>query len=651
VKKNDKAVNKQELLLTYASLPCRQISSSCRVELDKTRHQTVPDQPRHAWHYIMHLESYDLFDTLITRITRQPAGVFRLLGCSDAVEFRCKLLEFVPFHVWRRQAERLARLRSSREDIRLVDIYRLLGWIIRHPARVMRREMALENAVIVPVADTIAQLAAERQKGTPCCVISDMYLPQRFLEKIVRRHVGNVPVYVSSALGVTKGSGHLFQHVAAARETPLSDIHHSGDNPVADYAVPLRLGMNASLIPIHAGGASAGALDTLKCPQEDDPFFEMGFRVAGPTAFVMAAHLAEQVAREKPPNVIFGARDTHLVLYAFKQLSDYASTHYCRISRSAVYRAQFHATGNPERFFEGISTGLDFFARLGVPCPPELADLSPRRHRRLFLAATREKNFVHKCEREFEVVRDYLRHEGFQSGTWFVDIGWRGSIQQAINEILAPERPILGWYLGTRTSHLLWRGLYFNGSRPYRRMYRVIQAIAFVELVFMEATPSLARITRADGANNFNLVFTDDDPPGQQAARLRIAEGARAFLDAMVPIHKTVPFRMERLLRGLDDLYDRYLMTPPDHWINALESTTHSGGFGGTVTRLLVGDDTATLLGLLHSEWQRGYIAKHADSPWTPLWRAIHNPLFFIAYGMLKKYVHRYQAWRQQQAG
>jgi hypothetical protein len=50
-----------------------------------------------------------------------------------------------------------------------------------------------------------------------------MYLPQRFLEKIVRRHVGDIPVYVSSALGVAKGSGRLFQHVAAAYKTPLSD--------------------------------------------------------------------------------------------------------------------------------------------------------------------------------------------------------------------------------------------------------------------------------------------------------------------------------------------------------------------------------------------------------------------------------------------
>jgi FMN phosphatase YigB (HAD superfamily) len=597
----------------------------------------------------VYLKSYDLFDTLITRLTRRPVDVFRLLGISEAMVFRSRFLGLIPFHIWRRWAERLARAHSSREDIRLVDIYRLLGWVVRHPARVMRREMALEDAVIVPIAPTVAQLAAQRHDGAPCCVISDMYLPQRFLKKIVRRHVGDVPVYVSSELGITKGSGRLFQHVAAAYGISLSRMHHCGDNPVTDHAVPLRLGMNATLIPVSAGGIPAGALDTLKCPQKEDPFFEMGFRVAGPTAFVMAMYLAERVAREKPPRLIFGARDMHLILYAFERLSDYTSTHYCRISRSAVYRAQFHATGNPERLFEGGDTGRTFFARLGAPCPPELADLSPIQQYRRFLSAVREKDFALGCEREFELVRDYLRHEGFQSGAWFVDLGWRGSIQQAINEILKPERPILGCYLGTLTPHPLRHGLYFDGGRPYRRMFRVIQAISFMELVFMEAVPSLARIAHADEGEGFKFVFTDDESTEQQAARLRIAAGARAFLDMMIPVHKTVPFRMDRLLRELDSLYDRYLLAPPGHWISALESTTHSGGFGGTGKRLLVGDDTGTPLGLLRSEWQGGYLVKHENSRWLPALRSVHNPLAYTGYVWLKRQVHRYRAMRRQQ--
>lgn len=596
----------------------------------------------------MRLQSYDLFDTLVTRTTRRPVDVFRLLGASSVVTFRCRLLELIPFHTWRRWAERLARLHSRREDIHFRDIYCLLGWVIQRPARVMRREIALENAVITPISDTVTQLVTQHRNDTPCCVISDMYLPQRFLQKIVLRYVGDIPTYVSSEFGLTKGSGHLFQHVSGIYNVPLTEIHHSGDNPVADYTVPRQLGMSATLIPAHVGSMPAGILDVLKCPHEEDPYFEMGFRVAGPTAFVMAVFLAQQVAKDKPPNIIFGARDMPLVHYAFQHLSDYSATHYCRISRSAVYRAQFHVTGNPEPFFVGGGeTGRAFFARLGAPCPPELADLSPRKHHSLFLSTLQEKDFLRESEHEFEVVRDYLHHEGFQAGTWFVDLGWRGSVQQAINEILALDLPIQGWYFGTSEPHPLQHGMYFENGHPRHRFFRVFQAISFIELVFMEAMPSLARIVR-DG-KNFKFVFTTDETDEQQTARTRIADGTRAFIDAMIPLHKTAVFSTNRLLHALDNLYDRYLLAPPCRWTNALKSTTHSGGFGGSGTSLLVGGDTATPFGLLRAEWQGGYIVKHANSPWVPILRCMHNPVFYTAYTTLKKNVHRYRRWRISQ--
>jgi hypothetical protein len=170
----------------------------------------------------------------------------------------------------------------------------------------------------------------------------------------------------------------------------------------------------------------------------------------------------------------------------------------------------------------------------------------------------------------------------------------------------------------------------------------------FMETVFTEAAPSLARIARDD--ESFKFVSTDDETAEQQAARARIADGARAFIDTMISLHKTAAFSTDRLLHALDDLYDRYLLTPPRSWIDALESTTHSGGFGGTGTRLLVGEDAATPLGLLRSEWQGGYIVKYADSPWAPVWRGMHNSLFYTMYMALKKCVRGYRARRQEQA-
>lgn len=592
----------------------------------------------------MRLDSYDLFDTLITRVTRRPVDVFRLLGATAAVRFRWKAAGIIPFHVWRRRAERLARWRSSREDVELKDIYRVLAAVIHQPSRVMRTEIALEEAAIRPLPTAVNQLTALQNSGIPCCIISDMYLPHTVLRRFVRKHISDTPLYVSSKIGLTKTSGRLFHHVAQSHQVPLAAIHHRGDNPFADYAVPLRLGMQATLVPVPTETSAISVLDTLKCPREGDPFYEMGFRLAGPTAFVMAALLADHVAEHAPPNVIFAARDMHLVKHAFHLLSAYPSTSYCRISRSAVYRAQWHASNDPQRWFEGVATGRDFFKRLGLRCPDDLLELAPHQHARRFLSALKESDFPSECSIEYSTVRSYLINEGFQSGTLFVDLGWRGSIQDAVNEILTPTTPVTGWYFGTLERTPTKQGIYFDGSKPLRHFHRVLQAVSFFEFLFTEAVPSVARIIR-DG-EGFAQIGTEDETEAQRDSRIQIAEGAKDFIELMAQLHKTAGFQPQRLLGSLDQLYDRYLMIPPEHWVTALDSMTHSGGFGGSANSPLIGDNTATPLGFLKAPWKGGYIVKHKASRWHILFQAMHRTTFFVAYDALKREVRRRRAAR-----
>jgi len=583
----------------------------------------------------MRLASYDLFDTLITRVTRRPVDVFRLVGASGTVKFRWKFAGIIPFHVWRRQAERVARKKSPHEDIHLVEIYRILGWVICRPDQVMRLEIALENSLIRPIPDAVEQLRARRETGTPCCIVSDMYLSRSMLRRIVRKHIGDTPLYVSSQLRITKSSGRLFHHVATSQNVPISDIHHYGDNSVADYEVPLRLGMQASLVPVTKDLASTCMLDVLKCSQGDDPFYEMGFRLAGPSAFVMAACLAEYVEKSPPRKIAFAARDMHLVQYAFKRLSSYSSTSYLRISRSAVYRAQWHASKDPKRWFESVTSGGEFFARLGLECPPELTKLAPHQNTSQFLNALNESHFPLECENEYHTVRDYLQHEGIQPGTLLVDLGWRGSIQDAINQIIAPEDAVTGWYFGTLDKQPGKFGLYFDGSKPGGRFYRISQALPFFEYLFTEAVPSVDRIVR--NGNVFEFIHTRDESPEQIASRIRLTKGARDYIDAMTSIHKIANFGSADLLKSLDELYDSYLFSPPENWVKHLEVMSHSVGFGGSVSTPLIGDDKGTPLGFLRSVWKGGYAVKHRKSSWAPILHALNNPIAFNSYELLKR--------------
>ena len=595
----------------------------------------------------LRLESYDLFDTLITRITRKPIDVFRLLGASGAVHFRWKVASLIPFHVWRRYAERFARHCSSREDIQLKDIYRVLGAVIQQPARVMRQEIALEEAVIRPLPANVNQLMRKHRAGFGCCIISDMYLSHSALSKLVRTHVGNLPIYVSSEVGLTKGSGGMFEHVANSEGVTFAEMHHYGDNLVADHAIPLKLGIKNTLIPVKQEGRAVSLLDTLKCPREGDALYEMGFRVAGPTAFVMAAYLAGYVKKHPPRNIIFAARDMHLVKHAFHLLSNYEKTHYCRISRSAVYRAQWHANSDPKRWFEGVGSGDEFFKRLGICCPEDMRELVPHQHPQLFMSALQNSGFPQECAKEYNVVYDYLVNEGFQGGTLFVDLGWRGSIHDAVNDILNLEQPVEGYYFGTLESSSLKHGFYFSGSKPAKRFHRILQAVSFFEFLFTEGVPSVARIIRE--GHDFGQVPTEDETQEQHEARVQIAEGARDYIETMVLVHKAAPLDSERLLQPLDEVYNHYLLTPPAHWVAALETMTHSGGFGGSGTSPLIGDEGGSPIGFLKAPWKGGYAVKHRASLWAPIFSAMHNWPFFVVYDALKRSVRQHRAAKLRQ--
>lgn len=586
----------------------------------------------------MHLESYDLFDTLITRSTKTPRGVFQLIGLSKLVVFRCILFRFIPFHVWRRHAEHIARRLSHQEDICITDIYRVLGWIIKNPAKIMRQEISLEKAIIQPIPSMISQLKQQHDKGVKCCIVSDMYLHRFTINEIVNRHIIDIPIYLSSERGITKSTGNLFIYLSKDQNIDIHNIHHQGDNNVADYEIPLRLGLKATLVEKPRDESSCSSLDVFKCSDED-PFYNMGFRVAGPAAFSMAKGLDDYISKKEPENIVFAARDMHLVLDAFNKISEFKKTSYLRISRSAVYHAQWYASKNPEKWFEGVANGSAFFSRLGLECPTELALLNPYIHSKRFLKELEHNGFMHSCMNEYKIIRQYLLDQGIKKGTLFVDLGWRGSIQDAISQILSPEFKINGWYFGTIHNKLpdQKHGFYFNKSKPLKRTHKILQSISFFEFIFTESIASLSKIEISQ--DRFIPVFLKDESPEQILAREKITKGATDYINMMASLDKLVKFDNQKLINALDDLFKEYLLNPPNTWVEALESMTHSGGFGGSGKAPMIGDSSGKFLGFLKSTWKGAYIKKNEKSSSIFLMKIAHNYLFFGLYELMKVFV------------
>jgi FMN phosphatase YigB (HAD superfamily) len=573
------------------------------------------------------LYSFDLFDTLVRRPLRHPALVYNLLDCGG-VTYRWPGLAWCGLRFWRVLAERLARLRAGRQDVSLFAIYRVLGLIVHAPARLLRREVALELALLQPIPETVARVRALQAEGRSCCIVSDMYLPRAVMRRIIRRHVGEFDFLVSSSLGLSKRSGGLYLHLLRQYGLKAAEVQHFGDHPQADLARPQALGIDAVLLPQALHPASwRGFHDAFHLAGEEDAFQLAGYRVLGPCALAFARFLARQAAARGLSRLVFAARDTYLLKEAFDRLGTGIETRYVRLSRRALYVASFALHGDYERFFEGRVNAVDFFARLDLDCPPALAQLDPLQHRAAFIAALEALDLASHARQEAAVLQTYLGEHGFSGELGFVDLGWRGSLQSALAELM-PACRIHGFYFGSITDRVPHDAFYFRNGYPLRRCAQVFQALPLFEYLFTEPVYSLRRVRQ--GATGFEFDYVEDEAPVQVLRREQVAAGARQFLADTAGVLPLLPPPGEACCdrpAELAAVLDGYLARPDANLVASFRHLGHAEGFGGVRYGTLISEERASVRGWRNSYWRSAYVADH---PWL---RLLHR-LLYSAPGM-----------------
>lgn len=211
--------------------------------------------------------SFDVFDTVLTRIVVKPSHVF------DLMERRIRRTEMIPYpvrrcfssaRVW---AEFKARRTTNRGDVTLAIIYDQLKafYALEHDcvSYLMELEMQIEKQVSSPIGNTVTALQALRKDGSRVVFVSDMYLPTEFVRELLVSSgiaLPGDPVYVSGDLGVTKGSGKLFDLVLQREGIVAADLIHYGDNIHTDIYVPRERGIKVVPMP---GGSSCPHWQTI----------------------------------------------------------------------------------------------------------------------------------------------------------------------------------------------------------------------------------------------------------------------------------------------------------------------------------------------------------------------------------------------------
>lgn len=284
--------------------------------------------------------SFDVFDTLITRKTAEPIGIFVLM--QDELEQNEQYKEF-PEHFKehfveiRTNSEEAARgyaAQNNREEVTLEEIYDALevqtGITKTERIELQNLELSLEFSNVLPIEENIVRLKQCLEDGE-VFLISDMYLPEEVIRRLlvkVDRVFETIPLLVSCELGKTKSTGTLYDYFIETYHVDCDKWLHIGDNPKSDgKTVEVKGGRSELYEAITAKILGEGLIDKYRKTKafqtvygiirknwkQGNAAWQVGQRIGGPTLYAYVEWVLSEAERMGINTLYFVARDGYLL--------------------------------------------------------------------------------------------------------------------------------------------------------------------------------------------------------------------------------------------------------------------------------------------------------------------------------------------------
>lgn len=440
---------------------------------------------------------FDFFDTLVSRACLEPSDAFMLLSWRLLSEGLLKQVDVDRFALARKQVEAQLRQRLvAGSEVRIRSVYAALAadfdWSGEDAQRASAIELEVEVALSVPMPERFKELCERLERSERVLILSDTYFSVGGIEAILSRHFrssGNLPLIMTSAdEQCTKAFGSLFERALERTSLQATDVVFSGDHPRSDQSVPTSLGFQVkpvkavSRLPCEyraagdlredrwrrvVAGAMRGA--RIMTGNSGTAAFEA---IVAHGAVALGAYVAWVLssARARDINTIwFLARDGQILMRVAERLAPLlhpnARLEYVHASRLAwclpAYRNLDQAMHQwLSRYVNGASVdtvmqtlGLDLATAqtihdLAHPLDSGAGQIDADR---LSAASLR---FAQESDTAREALLSYLESRGlWQSDpVMLVDVGWRASLQLALDQIIRdtgrPAPPIFGAYVG-----------------------------------------------------------------------------------------------------------------------------------------------------------------------------------------------------------
>lgn len=170
--------------------------------------------------------SFDIFDTLLKRDVFFPTDVFVLVEREYSRRFGQQL----NFASIRENAEKAAREKSIYQDVTFDEIYSEINLSVSEKSILQQLELDVEASLLHSNIDIQYLFEECLKSGKTIYIVSDMYLPKSFLERILKREgiSGYKYLYLSSEQRAKKGTGLLFATLCKTENINCKDIIHIG---------------------------------------------------------------------------------------------------------------------------------------------------------------------------------------------------------------------------------------------------------------------------------------------------------------------------------------------------------------------------------------------------------------------------------------
>lgn len=462
----------------------------------------------------MKIASFDIFDTCVARMCGEPDGVFDVL--AKMVLPNADKTQLFDFALVRKRGywNALQKFRTNeKEDVSLDEIYSCCDFselgVTLSVKELIDMELSVESSLLVPICETLELINSMREKGCRIVFISDMYLPYDFVEKTIRR-LGCMKdddlLYVSSKSRKLKTTGNLFKLVQKEQGFSVKQWCHYGDNIIADYKVPRKLGIKAKRLEYSysyyekrmkkkdysscykIGNMMAGISRAVRLQENDNIQTTFASNLIAPLFVSYVYSLLRDAQKKKIEHIYFLARDSNVFFEIAKVLEqDFPniSLHYLCVSRNSLYLPGLDEISYDSLMgifsayeWQGINDILARLHMLDYEIPDSLVNAYGADN--ILPVLLTDSNFVYRIEQERinqrKLCFDYFKQEGLcRRNCAIVDLNGSRTCHCAINKILSfyGAESVFGYYLEVMNRIVGTGYKAYNFSERYQENYAI----------------------------------------------------------------------------------------------------------------------------------------------------------------------------------